>query len=432
MNFTPVIPSLTITGNQCVGTGVTFNASNGENYEWTGAFNGQTGNTKTSSAVTGNYTTSVRNYVSANGITCYSAYTAEVTGSVNEKPSKPTLTASKNPKCPGEAVTISLPNWYGLPGGVEGRNYHISGIVWGQSANVGTGSYKGQVQHPNGCWSDFSDPLTISDVTAPGITSQPQAQTVCQGANATLSVGADAGYGSINSIEWWRDGVHAGSGSQIATGTAGNYTARITTSHGCAVNSNTVAVTVNACGPTTTCGTVWSGATFKWKGVNYGYQADWSTGCDVAAPDDYLATLSDCHNPCGTGCSIRSTSQGYVYQWSGSPTCSGGGKHIYVTRLQSPGNLTGCALVAYEWSGATLTFNGVQYGYEKTSGTPSIPRECWAPVPGGFDCSSVIFSGRTSDDGYQCGGCMNCPCCCGIQCQNFQGVSGSVYFIKLD
>ncbi len=42
VNPTPATPSLATTGNKCAGTGVTFNATGGTAYQWTGAFNGQT------------------------------------------------------------------------------------------------------------------------------------------------------------------------------------------------------------------------------------------------------------------------------------------------------------------------------------------------------------------------------------------------------
>ncbi len=89
VNPTPATPVLATTGNQCAGTGVTFNATGGTAYDWAGAFNTQTGNSKTSSTATGTYTTSVRNAVTANGITCYSAYTANVNGYVNPTPVTP-------------------------------------------------------------------------------------------------------------------------------------------------------------------------------------------------------------------------------------------------------------------------------------------------------------------------------------------------------
>ncbi len=240
MNDKPATPALATTGNQCEGTGITFNTTGGTAYEWTGSVSG-TGASKTTATTAGNYSAQVRNYVSANGITCYSDWSSAVSATVHEKPSKPTLTAVKNLICEGESTTISLPNWYGLPTDIIGQNYHISSVVWGQSANVGAGVYQGQVMHPNGCWSDFSDPLTINVVANPVITTQPTAQTVCQGTNATLSVTANG-----SKYEWFKDGAATGTNSNpLTTGDTGDYYVKVTDSNGCTVQSTTAKVTIH-------------------------------------------------------------------------------------------------------------------------------------------------------------------------------------------
>ena len=173
MNALPPTPKLATNGNKCAGTGVTFNATGGTAYQWTGAFNGQTGSSKTSATTAGNYTTSIRNYVSANGITCYSAYTGNVTGYVNATPATPRLTQNGPKK--GTGVTFTA---------TGGTNYQWTGAFNGQTGNpktssTATGNYTTSVRNyvtANGitCYSAYTSSVTgvvqKAGPTIPGVT----------------------------------------------------------------------------------------------------------------------------------------------------------------------------------------------------------------------------------------------------------------------
>ncbi len=142
VNATPATPRLTQNGPK-KGTGVTFTATGGTNYQWTGAFNGQTGNPKTSSTATGNYTTSVRNYVTANGITCYSAYTGNVTGVVENAGPIPgvtwTSTQVLGTQYTWSAAQSACPSGWRLPTSDEFQKMVDAGYTW-RAANSGYGN----------------------------------------------------------------------------------------------------------------------------------------------------------------------------------------------------------------------------------------------------------------------------------------------------
>ncbi|MDR2361803.1 MAG: hypothetical protein LBD91_03660, partial [Prevotellaceae bacterium] len=78
----PGTPGLSVSGAVCAGSNLTFTASGGNNnYDWTGAVSGQ-GNPKYAGTGAGNYTAAVRSYNTASGITCYSGYSGNVTGTI--------------------------------------------------------------------------------------------------------------------------------------------------------------------------------------------------------------------------------------------------------------------------------------------------------------------------------------------------------------
>ena len=187
VNPTPATPSLATTGNQCAGTGVTFNATGGTGYEWTGAFNGQTGNSKTSSTATGNYTTSVRNVVTANSKTCYSAYTGNVTGSVNPVSVGGTVSGSKTISAGGSAGTLSLS---GHTGAVQRWQSSTNGTSWTNITNTATNlspgslsttTYYRAVVKSGVCAEAFATSATVTvDATSVGGT-VAGSKTICAG-----------------------------------------------------------------------------------------------------------------------------------------------------------------------------------------------------------------------------------------------------------
>jgi DNA-directed RNA polymerase subunit N (RpoN/RPB10) len=81
-NPLPAVPTLSQNGPVCAGSYITFTASGGSgSYDWGGYFGGS-GNTKTTPTSAGAYIAQVRSVQTSNGITCYSAFTGNVTGTV--------------------------------------------------------------------------------------------------------------------------------------------------------------------------------------------------------------------------------------------------------------------------------------------------------------------------------------------------------------
>jgi hypothetical protein len=81
----PDVPSPpTQNGPSCVGTGVTFSAvapSGATGLDWEGSVSG-TGTSKTTATTAGTYQARVRSYITANGVTCYSDYSAYTSGTI--------------------------------------------------------------------------------------------------------------------------------------------------------------------------------------------------------------------------------------------------------------------------------------------------------------------------------------------------------------
>ncbi len=142
MNVTPVTPSLTQNGPKKSGTGVTFTASGGTTYDWAGAFTGA-GASKTSSTATGSYTARVRNVVTTNSKTCYSAYTGNVTGVVENAGPIPgvtwTSTQVLGTQYTWSAAQSACPSGWRLPTSAEFQKMVDAGYTW-RAANSGYGN----------------------------------------------------------------------------------------------------------------------------------------------------------------------------------------------------------------------------------------------------------------------------------------------------
>ncbi len=117
----PNVPTLTAT-TTCAGTAVTFTASSvsgATGYQWAGtgvAASSGTARTKASNATTaGNYVAQVRSYITASGISCFSAYTSNVTGVIVATPAVPILTQD-GPECVGTAITFTTSSVSGATG----------------------------------------------------------------------------------------------------------------------------------------------------------------------------------------------------------------------------------------------------------------------------------------------------------------------------
>ncbi len=142
----PAVPTLSAT-TTCEGTAVTFTSSTvtgATGYQWNGTgvtASSGTGRTTTSKATTaGSYLAQVRSYTTASGITCYSAYTTNVTGVINAYPSV-SITGNSS---------VSVNNTITLTGSPTGGSWSTSnssratvsgGVVTGKSPGAATITY---------------------------------------------------------------------------------------------------------------------------------------------------------------------------------------------------------------------------------------------------------------------------------------------------
>jgi hypothetical protein len=195
-------------------------------YQWYAngtAISGATSATYTANA-SGNYSVSV---LDANG--CSDISTNYVI--TNAAPPTATVTNSgSNVLCAGDSTTLSAPS--GM------SSYLWSNGSTSQSLTVAAaGNYSVTVTNAGGC-SATSTILAIStsQITAPMIVTSG-ALEFCQGESVTL--GVPQGYSAYS----WNTGAGF---SQLVANQSGSYFATVSNTDGCAVNSDTVTVTVFA------------------------------------------------------------------------------------------------------------------------------------------------------------------------------------------
>ncbi len=194
VNDIPNTPTLVNnSGNQCEGTvGVTFKASGGSTYEWSGGgFDGQSGTatSKTTLTTPDTYTVKVRNAKETNGVICRSAYSDPVTAYVNPTPTKPSLTHTGD-QCEGIGVTFNA------TGGKSGSTYEWAGVGFdgktggSQTSSTLTGTYIVKVRSAEAanditCRSEYTTDNTayVNSLSTIKLTSTAatQNQTVCEG-----------------------------------------------------------------------------------------------------------------------------------------------------------------------------------------------------------------------------------------------------------
>ncbi len=94
---------------------------------------------------------------------------------------------------------------------------------------------------------------TVTVNANPVIKTQPITQFICLGTAAALSVGAEAGSGTITTYQWKADGGTVGGNASTYTSAVFEdsatitYTVTVTNSNNCAVTSNNAVVTVEPC-----------------------------------------------------------------------------------------------------------------------------------------------------------------------------------------
>ncbi len=191
VNALPVISTQPVAAAVCAGNTNTFTVAAtagsgaGPYYLWYqgGSATGNTTNSFTT-ATAGNVYAVVSN---SNGC---SVTSTTVASTINVVPPKPTLTAGTLTVCSGSTTTIALPTDY--------TAYKFSNGTTAQTANVGAGTYMGQVQSPDSCWSVMSDTVTIASTTCgtggscttPGYT---LGTTTWAGCNSTYTTASGTG-----------------------------------------------------------------------------------------------------------------------------------------------------------------------------------------------------------------------------------------------
>ena len=226
---TPPTASITSTGTGaiCAGSSETLSATSGmSSYQWYAngtAITGATSATYTANA-SGNYSVSV---LDANG--CSDISTNYVI--TNAAPPTATITNSgSSVLCAGDSTTLTAPS--GM------SSYLWSNGSTSQSLTVAAaGNYSVTVTNAGGC-SATSTILAIStsQITAPMIVTSG-ALEFCQRESVTL--GVPQGYSAYS----WNTGAGF---SQLVANQSGSYFATVSNTDGCAVNSDTVTVTVFA------------------------------------------------------------------------------------------------------------------------------------------------------------------------------------------
>ncbi|MCL4106323.1 UNVERIFIED_CONTAM: hypothetical protein GTU68_003484 [Idotea baltica] len=201
-------PVASITPNgpttMCSGNTVTLAANAGSSYSWS------TGSSMQSITVgsSGTYTVTVTD---ANGCT---AVDSEVV-SVTNTPSVSVSSSGGATLCTGNTLILTA---------TQGNSYAWSDGSMTQSITVSQGgTYDVTVTFPGGCSGAATTPFTVTAVTPPTAGIASTADTLCQGAQSTLTASGGTGYS-------WSTGD---STAVINVGASGTYSVTVTDANGC-------------------------------------------------------------------------------------------------------------------------------------------------------------------------------------------------------
>jgi len=237
------LPTATITAGGattfCQGASVTLNANTGSglSYQWllnNAAISGAT-NASLVATAQGSYTVTVTNLngcsatSSATSVTVRSLPIATITGATSF--------------CQGANTVLSANTGTGRTYQWRRNNINIIGATSANYTVVTAGTYAVAVTS-NTCVA-ISNAITVSVNPLPTVTVNAAGNTsFCQGNSVTLNATTDPS----NTIQWRRNGTDiAGATSNTLTASdAGAYTARVTSSTGCAATSSAIQVTVGS------------------------------------------------------------------------------------------------------------------------------------------------------------------------------------------
>lgn len=245
----PSAPSVSTTSlSYCKGetsAALAATAPTGASLKWYTAASGGTSSStapvpSTAAAGTSTY------YVSSNLAGCESSSRASISVTVNDVPSKPTVSGAAN-ICTGETVTLSS-------SASSGNAWYLNGTLLADStrdklAVNTTGSYNVKVI-ANGCSSPLSDTAKITVNAIPAKPVISGASVVCSGSSLTLGSSATTGN------QWYLNGtaIKDSTRDKLVVATAGSYTVKSTVNN-CASplsDVNTVSVVATPAKPTVT------------------------------------------------------------------------------------------------------------------------------------------------------------------------------------
>lgn len=165
------------------------------------------------------------------------------TFTVNAVPATPTISGSDF--CSGQSTTLTATPITGtfVWEVNTGSGYNVISGESNNTISVSTaGDYRTKVTDANGCNSDYSNVLSISQFASPTVTiTTAPGTTICTGDTATLTANVTGGTGTISYA--WSTGEIS---EAISVTTTGTYTVTVTDSNGCTATASQLITTSTA------------------------------------------------------------------------------------------------------------------------------------------------------------------------------------------
>ena len=163
----------------------------------------------------------------------------------------PTISIAGTSFCAGQSTTLTAtPSTGTFVWEVDtGSGYNVISGQTNNTISVSTaGDYRAKVTDANGCISDYSNVLAITQFASPSVTiATVPGTTICTGDTATLTANPTGGSGPYTYL--WSTSA---TGNSISVTTSGTYTVTVTDSNGCtatasqAITASTAATTIAA------------------------------------------------------------------------------------------------------------------------------------------------------------------------------------------
>lgn len=184
------------------------------------------------------------------------------TFTVNAVPATPTISGSDF--CSGQSTTLTAtPSTGTFVWEVNtGSGYNVISGESNNTISVSTaGDYRTKVTAANGCNSDYSNVLSITQFASPTVTiTTAPGTTICTGDTATLTANVTGGTAPINYS--WNTGEIS---EAISVTTTGTYTVTVTDSNGCTATASQL---ITASTAATTIASINNAAAMSFNGVD--------------------------------------------------------------------------------------------------------------------------------------------------------------------